>query len=117
MQRAIREKKISIGAAKTFASIKDIGQQELFLEEILKNDNWSVRKIEEEARGYKAKNKSTPARQPENDDLVTVREAFQKFFGTKQVKVSLDSKKGKTGSITLKFANSEQLEQFYKAVE
>ncbi|NJC24687.1 ParB/RepB/Spo0J family partition protein [Neolewinella antarctica] len=117
VQQAVREKKISIGAAKTFASIKDIGQQELFLGEILKNANWSVRKIEEEARGYKSKNKVTAARQPENEDITTVREAFQKFFGTKQVKVTLDNKADKSGSISLKFANREQLEQFYKAVE
>lgn len=116
VQQAVRDKKISIGAAKTFANIKDVGQQELFLEEILKND-WSVRKIEQEARGYKAKNKATPARQPENEDIAIVRDAFQKFFGTKQVKVSLDNKTAKSGSITLKFANSEQLEQFFKAVE
>ncbi|OAV45421.1 ParB/RepB/Spo0J family partition protein [Lewinella sp. 4G2] len=116
VQQAVREKKISIGAAKTFASIKDIGQQEVFLKDILRN-NWSVRKIEEEARAYKKKNTVRPARQPENDDLKTVREAFQKFFGTRQVKVSLDNKTDKSGSITIKFANLEEMEQFYKAVE
>ena len=117
VQKAVRDKQISIGAAKTFASIKDIGQQEVFLQEILNNRKWSVRDIEEKARTYKAKNKVSPSRQPENDDVTTVREAFQRFFGTKQVKVALDSKKGSSGSITLKFADSDQLEQFYKAVE
>ena len=117
VQQAVREKKISIGAAKTFASIKDIGQQEAFLDDIIAHPDWSVRRIEEEARSYKSKNKATPAKQPESDDMRTVREAFQRFFGTKQVRVSLDSKNAKSGSITLKFANQEQLEQFFKAVE
>ena len=117
VQQAVREKKISIGAAKTFAAIKDIGQQELFLQDILKNDNWSVREIEKQAQAYKQKNKATPARQPENDDLATVREAFQRFFGTKQVKVTLDNKTEQSGQVTIKFSGAEQLEQLYKAVE
>ena len=117
VQDAIRERKISIGVAKTFSAIKDHGQQELFLKEILSNPEWNVRKIEKEAKGYKTKNKSSAQRQPESDDLKTVKEAFQRFFGTKQVKVSLDGKKEKSGSVTINFSNLEQLEEFYKAVE
>ncbi len=117
VQQAVRQKKISIGAAKTFASISDIGQQELFLEEILKNENWSVRKIEAEAKAYKKKNKVTPAKRPEDDELTTVKEAFARFFGTKKVKIQLNGKSDKSGTIKLEFANWEQLEQFYKAVE
>ena len=118
VQQAIREKKISIGAAKTFRGIKDISLQEMFLNEILtKGKDWSVRQIEEEAKNYKKKKKSGPVRQPENDDLKTVKVAFQDFFGTKQVQVKLDGKTAKSGSITLKFANQEELERFYKYVE
>lgn len=117
VQDAIREKKISIGVAKTFFGIKDVGQQELFLEEILKNKDWNVRKIEEEARSYKKKNKATKVRQPKNDDLKKVKEAFSIHFGTKQVAVKLDGGDSKAGTITLRFDNQEQLEQFYKAVE
>jgi ParB family chromosome partitioning protein len=118
VQQAIREKKISIGVAKTFFGIKDITLQEMFLKEILtKGDSWNVRKIEEEAKNYKKKKTSRPVRQPENDDLKTVKVAFQDFFGTKQVQVKLDGKMAKSGSITLKFANQEELESFYKYVE
>jgi ParB family chromosome partitioning protein len=118
VQQAIREKKISIGVAKTFFGIKDIALQEMFLKEILtKGDSWNVRKIEEEAKNYKKKKTSRPVRQPENDDLKTVKVAFQDFFGTKQVQVKLDGKMAKSGSITLKFANQEELESFYKYVE
>jgi ParB family chromosome partitioning protein len=118
VQQAIREKKISIGAAKTFSGIKDIGLQELFLEEILtKGQDWSVRQIEAEAKNYKKKKKSGPVRQPENDDIKTVKVAFQDFFGTKQVQVKLDGKTAKSGVISIKFANQEELERFYKYVE
>ena len=118
VQNAIREKKISISVAKTFRGIKDVGMQELFLEEILKKGkDWSVRDIEEQAKGYKKKKKSGPVRQPENDDLKTVKVAFQDFFGTKQVQVKLDGKTAKSGSITIKFSNQEELESFYKYVE
>lgn len=118
VQRAIREKKISIGVAKTFAGIKDVGLQEAFLDDILKNgENWNVRTIEDKAKAYKKKNKPGAPRPPENDDLKTVKAAFQEFFGTKQVKVVTDGKAAKSGSITLKFRNQEELEQFYKRVE
>lgn len=117
VQDAIREKKISIGVAKTFAAIKDHGHQELFLKEILANPGWSVRQIETKAKAYKAKSKTTPARQPESDELKLVKEAFQAFFGTKQVKVVLDNKTDKSGKVVLSFANKEQLEEFYKSVE
>ncbi len=117
VQDAIKEKKISIGVAKTFSNIKDVSLQEQFLQEILDNPSWSVRKIEEEAKGYKMKNKASKPTKPEDGDLKMVKEAFQKFFGTKQVKVTSDGKADKSGSVTIKFANQEQLEQFYKAVE
>ncbi|MEM9527929.1 MAG: ParB/RepB/Spo0J family partition protein [Bacteroidota bacterium] len=117
VQQAIREKKISISVAKTFSGIKDVGLQEIFLEEILKNKDWNVRDIEVEARSYKKKNKATKVRQPKNDDIKKVKEAFAIHFGTKQVSVKLDGGDSKAGTITLRFDNQEQLEQFYKAVE
>ena len=118
VQEAIREKKISISVAKTFAGIKDPGVQEVFLADILKNaGQWNVRKIEEEARSYKKKKKAGPARQPKTDEMREVREAFAKFFGTKDIKVALDSKADRSGSITIRFANQEELEHFYKTVE
>ncbi len=117
VQDAIRDKRISIGVAKTFSNIKNPAEQEVFLKEILSNPEWTVRNVEDRAKAYKKKNKSGPVRQPENDDLQTVKQAFQIHFGTKQVKVTLDGKNAKSGSITIKFDSQEQLEQFYKAVE
>lgn len=118
VQQAIREKKISIGVAKTFAGIKDVGLQEAFLDDILKNgDNWNVREIEAKAKSYKKKNKPGAPRQPENEDIKTVRGAFQEFFGTKQIKVTTDGKNATSGAITIRFNNQEELEQFFKCVE
>jgi ParB family chromosome partitioning protein len=118
VQTAIRDKKISIGVAKTFFGIKDIALQEMFLDEILtKGKDWNVRQIEAQAKGYKKKKKAGPVRQPENDDLKTVKTAFQEFFGTKQIQVKLDGKQAKSGTISINFANQEELEQFFKCVE
>ncbi|MEO0731474.1 MAG: ParB/RepB/Spo0J family partition protein [Bacteroidota bacterium] len=119
VQQAVRDKKISVGAAKTFRNIKDIGLQELFLEEILANEDWSVRTIEDKARGYKAKQKSakTKTKSTKNDDLTTVKKALQDFFSTKQVTVKADGKEATSGTITIKYADQEHLEFIYKAVE
>ncbi len=117
VQAAIRDRKIAIGAAKTFSGIKDVGQQEIFLDEILSHPNWNVRQIEKEAKVYKKKNTVTTNRTATDDDLKTVTQALQAFFGTKQVKVSLENKQTRSGSITIKFSSKDELDQFYKAVE
>ncbi|MEL7159995.1 MAG: ParB/RepB/Spo0J family partition protein [Bacteroidota bacterium] len=120
VQQAVRDKKISIGAAKTFRNIKDIGLQELFLADILDNEDWSVRKIEEESKAYKAKvasGKASKKTSTAKEDLTTVKKALQEFFGTKQVTVKADGKGQESGTITLKYTDKEHLEFIYKAVE
>ena len=117
VRQAIKDRKISIGAAKTFSGIKDIGQQETFLDDILSHPNWSVRDIERESRVYKHKNKVSRATPPSNDDARKVEQAFAEFFGTRKVKVKLDNAEGRSGSVTLRFESKEQLDQFFKAVE
>lgn len=120
VQDAIKEKKISIGVAKTFAGIKDVGLQELFLEEILANPDWSVRQIEERVKSYKPKAKKQSSASKAiagSDDLKVVRKALQEFFGTKQVTIKYNDKTVKSGSFTIKFNDQEELEHMYKAVE
>lgn len=120
VQAAIQEKKISIGVAKTFAGIKDVGLQEIFLQEILDNPDWSVRQIEEKVKGYKpkAKKPSSAAKAiAGSEDLKVVKKALQEFFGTKQVSIKYDDKAAKSGSFTIKFGDQEELEHMYKAVE
>lgn len=120
VQDAIREKKISIGVAKTFAGIKDVSLQELFLQEILDNPDWSVRQVEEKVKGYKAKPKkqsSVSKAIAGDDDLNVVKKALQAFFGTNQVSIKYDDKVVKSGSFIIKFGDQEELEHMYKAVE
>jgi len=121
VQDAIRDKRISIGVAKTFSGIKDLALQELFLKEILAHPDWSVREIEAKAKGYKKKSKSgksnASGRSAKEDDLKTVKTAFEVFFGTKAVKVVMENKTEQSGSITIKFNDQEELERFYKSVE
>ncbi|MFK8163611.1 MAG: ParB/RepB/Spo0J family partition protein [Lewinella sp.] len=119
VQQAIRDKKISIGAAKAVAGIKDIALQELFLTEILENPSWSVRAIEEKAVGYKEKKTSVKKSASKNnsDDLKTVKKAFEDFFETKKVAVKMDGKGKESGTITIQFTSKDELEHFYKTVE
>ncbi|MTB51263.1 ParB/RepB/Spo0J family partition protein [Lewinella sp. W8] len=117
VQEAIKNNQLTIGAAKAFAGIKDKQLQELFLKDILDHPEWSIRKIEQEAKSYKEKTKVSKNRQPSNDELKEVKQAFQAFFGTKQIKIDLEDKDAKSGSITIKFKNQEELEGFYKSVE
>ncbi len=120
VQQAIKEKKISIGVAKTFAGIKDVGLQELFLEEVLSNPDWSVRQVEEKVKSYKPKAKKASSASKAiggGEDLKVFRKALQEFFGTKQVSIKFDDKAAKAGSFTVKFGDQEELEHMYKAVE
>ena len=120
VQEAIKEKKISIGVAKTFAGIKDVGLQEVFLQEILKHPEWSVREIEERVKGYRPKEKKPSSASKAiagGDDLKVVKQALQEFFGTKQVTIKYDDKAAKSGHITIKFGGQEELEHIYKTVE
>lgn len=117
VQKAIRERQISIGVAKTFAGIKDIGQQEAFLDDILQHKNWNARDIEREARAYKKKNVAGKSRQASDDDTKRVERAFQEFFELKAIKVKLEKKGSRSGSITISFSNKEELDQLFKAVE
>ena len=52
-----------------------------------------------------------------DEDLKTVKKAFEDFFGTKKVVVKGDGKGKESGTISLQFTSKEELEQFYKAVE
>lgn len=122
VQDAIKEKQISIGVAKTFAGIKDVGLQELFLAEILANPDWSVRQIEERVKDFKPRNKAQKASQAskaiaDGEDLKVVRKALQEFFGTKQVSIKYEDKAARSGSFTVRFGDQEELEHMYKAVE
>lgn len=119
VQKAIKDHKISIGAAKAIVSIKDLTLQELFLNEVLANSNWSVRKIESEAKSYK---KSAKAKAPKSmkqsrrDDVKLVENAFKEFFGAK-VKVMLEDGEDYKGHVVIQFDDKEMLDHIYKAVE
>jgi ParB family chromosome partitioning protein len=119
VQQAIRDKAISIGGAKAVAGIKDIALQEMFLAEILQNEDWSVRAIEKKAADYKAKKVTAKKSSVKGstDDLKTVKKAFATFFETKRVTVKLDGKTKESGTINIQFTSREELEHFYKMVE
>ncbi|MEM9929936.1 MAG: ParB/RepB/Spo0J family partition protein, partial [Bacteroidota bacterium] len=69
VQQAIKEGKLSFGAAKTFAGIKDKNLQELFLKEILDHPEWTTRQVEKAAKAYKQTNTTRRPSQPKDDDI------------------------------------------------
>lgn len=117
---AIKNRKISIGAAKSIAGIKDLGLQDVFLAEILANPGWSVRDIEKEARKYKKEAKKAipkTAKQAKAEEYKQVEQAFREFFGIKAVKIMLEDAEKEQGYVMVPFADKEVLHQLFKAVE
>lgn len=120
VQDAIRAAKISIGAAKAIAGVDSLELQEVFLKDILAHPQWSVRDIEREAKTYKktAKKDGTKStKQLRNDEFKLVEQAFQEFFGIKDVKIMLENEEKFQGYVSLSFPNKEVLHQLFKAVE
>lgn len=120
VQNAIRDQKISIGAAKAIAGIKDLGLQRVFLKEILENPSWNVRTIEDKANAYKGgkKTASKPktSKQARREEMKQVEAAFKEFFGAK-VKVFLEDGEDYKGHVLIQFEDKDMLHHIYKAVE
>lgn len=117
---ALKNREISIGAAKPIAGIPDLAMQDIFLAEIKENPGWSVRDIEKNARKYKTKAKAAQpktAKQARQEDHQKVEQAFKEFFGTKQVKVMLEDAEKEQGYVMISFSDKETLHQLFKAVE
>lgn len=119
VQQAIKDRKISIGAAKAIAGVKDLALQETLLKEVLINPDWSVRRIEKAAGEYKTKAKASAPKtmkQSRRDDIKQVEAAFKEFFGAK-VKVMLEDGEEYKGHVTIQFDDKDMLHHIYKAVE
>lgn len=119
VQDAIREGKISIGAAKAIAGIDKLDMQELFLKEVLDHPDWSVRHMEKASKSYKAaakKAKPKTAKQVRREEYKKVEQAFKEFFGT-EVKLFIEDADKEKGYVQISFADKEMLHYLYKAVE
>ncbi len=116
---AIKNRSITMGAAKAIAGIKDHDLQKVFLDEILQNDDWNVRQIEKAADGYKKNKSAKKTSRPGglNADQERVLQTFKDYFGAKGTKLVIEDKDSGKGYLQIPFADSEHLHEMFKAVE
>lgn len=118
VHEAIKDRQISIGAAKAIGGVKDLNLQEAFLKDVLSHPNWSVREIEKKAKAYKAaaKPKDKTVINPETEELKKVEQAFKEFFGF-PAKVVIEKKGEGSGYVKVSFPDKQALHHLFKAVE
>ncbi len=109
IQKAIREKEISMGHARALVNVENPEDQTKVFEQIIKHE-FSVRKVEEIVRNLNAEekpNKTTPvSKYPE--EYLSLKQHLDKFFNT-SVDFKIDGK-GK-GKIVVPFNSTNDLER------
>lgn len=114
VQIALREGKISMGHAKCILSLEDVTQQVKLCDMIIKND-LSVRQAEQKAKALlepKAVKEDKPVNLP--DPYYRVLEIVGRYFNNH---ISLKRADSGKGSITIQFANDQEVESFLKDLE
>lgn len=116
IQRAIKDRKLTMGHARALAGVTDIAFQLMVFHQTLEND-LSVRAVEDMISKY---NSEKTGKKPAKEDtrlpehLRRVQDQFSAFFGAK-VQLKRDGK-GK-GSLTIKFGNDAELNRMLDALE
>ena len=114
VQQAIKSKEISMGHARVLAGIEDPAKKLILFKRTI-TDNLSVRELEKLAKLY-ALGSSGKKKETELDsDYKNVQSQFQEFFGSKKLKLKVNSK-GK-GSITIPFASTRELNRLLDILE
>ncbi len=114
IQKAIKVEKISAGHAKALLGLEDAEEQIKLCEQTIVND-WSVRQLEERIRRAHeaAQEKSVAGVHELPEGLKKASEAVGRFFAGK-VTIKTNGKGG--GTMTVKFKNEAQMEQFLNAI-
>lgn len=109
IQKAVKLGKVSVGHAKVLLGVDDVERQLSLCESLIKNE-WSVRQLEQ---------KIAAARQPKepaSDNVGEMPEIFRTFAAEIgrhfSNKVSVKRNADGTGSITIRFDNDSQVENF-----
>lgn len=115
IQKAIRNKEISMGHGKELAGIKDFAVQSALFKKTL-DENLSVRALERLKSEYSSPKPSNKAPKPKlPDDYQDVERTFREFFGSKKVQLKLKSA-GK-GQIIISFDKVTELNQFLDCLD
>lgn len=114
VQIALREGKISMGHAKCVLSLEEVEKQIQLCDLIIKND-LSVRQAEQKAKALQhpaAPKEESPVNLP--DTHYRVLEIVGRYFSNH---ISLKRNEKGKGSITIQFANDQEIEAFLKDLE
>ncbi len=115
IQKALRDKEITMGHARALININDAATQEAIFEQVVKY-GYSVRKVEELVRNHnEQKNNLTTQQVKKLPEIFTsFKGKIGKALGVK-VKLSVDEQ-GK-GKVVIPFASEKELEQIVKIIE
>lgn len=117
IQAAIRDKKLSMGHARTLVNIDDPLQQMEAFNEILEKE-YSVREVEEFVRGLKTnvniRKTSLPPAFPLSFELQKIREELSRQLGTT---VKLKISKSGNGTLAIEFNSHEELKNIVAKLE
>jgi len=116
IQDAVRDRNISMGHARALAGIKENAALQLSLLKKIREEDLSVRAVEDLIRKYQetqtsqkpAANKRLP------DHLRNIQDQFSAFFGTK---VALKRTEKGTGQLVVKFENDGELNRLIELIE
>lgn len=115
IQKGLRDKKVSMGHARTLINIEDEDMQIAMYEQVVEND-YSVRKTEEMVRqineGNRQSTKQSSSKYPAKYQTI-VAEINKKFDVTTNFSIN---EKGK-GKIVIPFKSQEELERIVKIIE
>lgn len=115
IQKALREKEISMGHARALININDTEIQEMIYSQILKY-GYSVRKVEEIVRGLNEKDnlQDKGANKELNEKFKNFKNYFGKLFGSG---VGITVNKNGRGKVVIPFKSEKDLERIVKIIE
>lgn len=117
VQKALKEKQISMGHARALLSVEDFSRQKTILQDII-NQGLSVRAVENLIKSSKSGKSSTKRSSGASSLPIEYRDVQDRISRHLSSKVQLkrDSKSGK-GSITINFADDDDLNRLLDLIE
>jgi ParB family chromosome partitioning protein len=115
IQRAIKERKLTMGHARALAGIQDYGTMDLLFKKTLAED-LSVRALESLIRNYSQGKSKTPVKSEEvPDSYKRVEQTFKSFFGSGKLKIKLSG--SNKGQILIPFDTVDELNSLLDRIE
>ncbi len=116
-QQAIKEQQISMGHARALSGVEDLSTQLTLLDRAIQY-NWSVRRLEDEARNFgqqkaKIQSKTASASSAHDPNVTRLQDELSATFGSKVV---LQVNKQGNGKLSISFKNLDELQEIMELV-